>query len=161
MTRTDGRRWGKAGERLSEREVRQRVGRIVRRREIDVETRRVDDERAREKWAMGLVIPAHITIALDALGLHGSEVDAACGVREPAVDDWEAGRLYPTWEQILALAALTAKRPMYFMAPVHPVTSAYETSLRFHRKHGELIPLPVHRFTTGAMQAARRIGVTS
>ena len=150
--------WGKAGTRLTDDEKRgRRQAQAGRARRAEVAS--LDDERAHQKWAMGLVIPAHITIALDTLGLYGPEVDTACGVREPAVDNWEAGRVYPTWEQIKALAALTQKTPMYFMAPVHPVTSMYETSLRFHVKRGEYIPLPVHRFTTGAMRAARRIGV--
>ena len=159
MSPTEFRRWGKAGVRLDDREARQRAGRIVRQRDEDAESQRVNDERAHQKWAMGLVIPAHITIALDALSLYGPEVDTVCGVREPTVDNWEAGRVYPTWEQVKALATLTQKTPMYFMAPVHPVASSYETSLRFHVKRGEYIPLPVHRFTTGAMRAARRIGV--
>ncbi len=34
-------------------------------------------------------------------------VDIACGAQEPAVDEWEAGTRYPSFEQLLALAALT------------------------------------------------------
>lgn len=37
----------------------------------------------------------------------GEWVDVACGVQEPAVDRWEAGLLYPTWEQLCKLAVLT------------------------------------------------------
>ncbi|AWZ24755.1 hypothetical protein CEJ39_11705 [Rhodococcus pyridinivorans] len=39
------------------------------------------------------------------LGGHfGPEVDAACLAEEPAVDRWEAGIEYPSWEQTVALA---------------------------------------------------------
>jgi hypothetical protein len=64
------------------------------------------EQQARRAWAAGKVIPHRITTALDAGELYGPEVDAACGVAEPAVDEWEAGTLYPTWEQLCALAAL-------------------------------------------------------
>jgi len=37
----------------------------------------------------------------------GPWVDEACGAREPAVDRWEQGLFYPTWEQLCKLAALT------------------------------------------------------
>jgi transcriptional regulator with XRE-family HTH domain len=47
-----------------------------------------------------------ITMWLDYRRLDGPEVDAACGVAEPTVDLWEAGRVYPTWEQLTALAKL-------------------------------------------------------
>jgi hypothetical protein len=151
-------RWGKAGVRLTPTEQARRTGRIVRARAEADESRARALEIGREKWAMGLVIPAHITIALDALDLYGPEVDAACLAREPEVDEWEAGRLYPQWEQVVALAALTGKQSDFFMAPVHTL-SAFETSMRFHLPRGEKLPLPVHRFTSGALSAARRIGV--
>jgi hypothetical protein len=51
--------------------------------------------------------PRRITLALDVCGLYGPEVDAACGVVEPAVDEWESGALVPTVEQVEALARLT------------------------------------------------------
>lgn len=39
------------------------------------------------------------------LGGHfGPKVDAACLAEEPAVDRWEAGVEYPSWEQTVALA---------------------------------------------------------
>lgn len=55
------------------------------------------EQQAYRDWATGKVIPDRITTALDA---------QACGVEEPAVDLWEAGTLYPTWEQLCALARL-------------------------------------------------------
>lgn len=152
-------RWGKAGVRLTEEQVRQKRAREFASKQRADEFHKLDTARAREKWAMGLVVPAHITIALDAADLYGPEVDRACGVVEPAVDMWEAGRLYPTWEQIVAVAELTRKTPAYFMAPVHHITSALETSMRFHVKRDEQIPLPVHKFTYEAMRKAWLMGV--
>lgn len=60
-----------------------------------------------EAWREGLVSPRAITAALDMRALYGPEVDEACGVQEPAVDQWEAGQLYPSWEQLEALSRLT------------------------------------------------------
>ncbi|MGJ6127377.1 hypothetical protein QN239_32885 [Mycolicibacterium sp. Y3] len=60
-----------------------------------------------EAWRDGLVSPRAITAALDMRALYGPEVDRACGVEEPAVDQWEAGQLYPSWEQLQALSRLT------------------------------------------------------
>lgn len=153
-------RWGKAGQRSPEAARRRRKARGWHRHEM--EQQQAQDEQARQKWLMGLVVPAHITMALDGADLHGPQVDWACGVQEPAVDNWEAGRLYPTWEQILRLAELTGRRPSYFMAPVHHITSLYDTSMRFHLTFAErhpMPPLPVHRFTYEALRQARKWGV--
>jgi hypothetical protein len=71
------------------------------------------------------VFPDRITAALDIHGLHGPEVDRACGAEEPAVDRWEAGEAAPTWEQLVALAALTGHVVAFFtrefVAPPGPV----------------------------------------
>lgn len=67
-----------------------------------------------EAWRDGLVSPRAITAALDMRALYGPEVDHACGVQEPAVDQWEAGLLYPTWEQLEALSRLTQFPVQYF-----------------------------------------------
>jgi hypothetical protein len=64
------------------------------------------EQKAYRAWASGKVVPDRITTALDGHGLYGPEVDEACGVEEPAVDEWEAGTRYPTWEQLHALAKL-------------------------------------------------------
>ncbi|GAA3878678.1 hypothetical protein GCM10022243_49240 [Saccharothrix violaceirubra] len=152
MTR---RRWGKAGVQLTPREASHRDRLSVLR---NAERKR-QDEAARQKWLQGLVVPAHITMALDAAGLHGPEVDWACGVNEPDVDNWESGLLYPRWEQLLRLAEITSRRPMYFMAPVHQITSIYDTSMRFHLVPGDRHPLPVHRYRYRALVDARQWGV--
>ena len=62
---------------------------------------------ARRGWARGMVRPWYISLALDARALEGPEVDLACGVEEPVVDLWEAGEIYPSFDQLCALAKLT------------------------------------------------------
>lgn len=66
-------------------------------------------------WRRGEVNPSALTMALDSRGLYGPQVDIACGVREPAVDQWEAGTLYPSWEQLQSLAALTGYPVQFFV----------------------------------------------
>ena len=58
--------------------------------------------------------PKRITMALDARGLYGPEVDEALGVREPAVDCWETGIVTPTSEQIARLSTLTGYAIRFF-----------------------------------------------
>lgn len=58
--------------------------------------------------------PSRITAALDARDLYGPEVDLACGVEEPAVDEWEAGTRVPTEEQVEALSRLTGYSVEFF-----------------------------------------------
>ncbi|WQB72132.1 hypothetical protein SCD75_00040 (plasmid) [Prescottella equi] len=67
-----------------------------------------DDEH--ELWKAGKLVPWYITGLLDAGHHVGPSVDIACGAREPAVDRWEAGSLYPSWEQTVALARLLGVR---------------------------------------------------
>lgn len=71
-------------------------------------------QKAERDWQAGNIIPWRITVALDAHALYGPEVDRACGVEEPAVDQWEAGTLYPTWDQLCALATLCQVQPWLF-----------------------------------------------
>jgi len=47
------------------------------------------------------------------------------------VDRWESGELYPTWEQLRALAELTQFPVGYFVGDGVPIRAA-DTSLRFH-----------------------------
>lgn len=60
-----------------------------------------------EEWMSGALLPRRCTLALDAVQAQGAWVDAACGATEPEVDLWEAGQLYPSWENTVRLAALT------------------------------------------------------
>lgn len=73
-------------------------------------------DRAHRQWMAGALSPYRITDALDAEDLYGPEVDIACGAVEPAVDEWEAGNRYPSFEQLIALAALTGRAPDTFVA---------------------------------------------
>ena len=73
-----------------------------------------DGDAAFEAWRDGLLSPRAITAALDIRALYGPEVDRACGVEEPAVDQWEAAQLYPSWEQVEALARLTGFGVQFF-----------------------------------------------
>jgi hypothetical protein len=67
-----------------------------------------------EAWRDGLLSPVAITTALNLRELYGPEVDQACGVEEPAVDEWEAATRYPTWPQLEALAQLTGFQVRFF-----------------------------------------------
>lgn len=58
--------------------------------------------------------PSRITVALDASGLWGPEVDEALGVVDPTVDLWESGDLVPTPEDIGRLATLTGMPTAFF-----------------------------------------------
>lgn len=107
-------------------------------------------------WSSGKVIPHRITAALDAKALQGPEVDLACGVEEPAVDQWEAGTLYPTWEQLCALADLCGVQVWLFT--MEPFEFPLRTSLRFHKIGGKscdwLESPPVRMFTPEAIAVA-------
>jgi transcriptional regulator with XRE-family HTH domain len=79
--------------------------------------RQADARRERDYRAGRLVpYPRQITAALDLHSLYGPEVDRACLAEEPAVDEWEAGRAVPTWEQLSALAELTGMPMSFFFA---------------------------------------------
>lgn len=102
--------WGKAGERITTAQARERArARLAPARRAAAvygPNHAARTRAARRAWAAGLTIPYMITRYLDYRGLDGPEVDRACGVEEPTVDLWEAGRVYPTWEQLTALADL-------------------------------------------------------
>lgn len=124
-------KWGKAGVRLTEKEIEQR-GRAATVSRNRHKTERVADDRiAYRLWRAGELQPYLITKALDAQGLFGPEVDVACGASEPDVDLWEAGKLYPTWQQVLRLAALVGSTPRFLCAK-RDVLRVEETSMRFH-----------------------------
>lgn len=71
-----------------------------------------------------LPVPARITMALNAVGAEGDQVDIDLGVGEPAVDghpvtvdNWEAGVWLPTPAQVARLAAYTAFPVAWFYKP--------------------------------------------
>ena len=111
------RRWGKAGQRLTAQEA----AAIDRRNGQRRHERETAEQEAHRLWRAGCVTPWRITAALDIRGLYGPEVDEACGVQEPCVDMWEDGQLYPTWEQLLALAKLTGLPLRFFTLGGEPV----------------------------------------
>ncbi|MGV5047572.1 hypothetical protein NXT08_04835 [Rhodococcus pyridinivorans] len=62
------------------------------------------DEDEYELWRAGKLVPFYLTELLNAGGHFGPDVDTACLAEEPAVDRWEVGVEYPSWEQTVALA---------------------------------------------------------
>lgn len=125
------RKWGKAGQRLDEREAAAKAREVVRDRNQARLARETDDAIAYKLWRAGELRPYRITMALDARRLYGPEVGVACGAAEPDVDLWEAGKLYPTWEQVLLLAKLTGVTPR-LLCTRGPDLRISDTSLRFH-----------------------------
>lgn len=146
-------RWGKAGQRLDEAAAEERRRARLAEANRARAHREVDDRRARELYEAGQLAPWRITMSLDSKELYGPEVDAACGAREPDVDLWEAGELYPTWEQVLKLAELCGCTPRFLM---HDPSDAGRidwngTTLRFHDPN-HTVNL-VERFTPAAIRA--------
>lgn len=134
-------RWGKAGHRLTEQEVAVRAHAAASRRNRRQTRREADDAVAYRLWRAGELRPYRITIALNAQGLYGPEVDVACGAREPDVDLWEAGKLYPTWEQLLLLADLTGVTARSLCSKDPEPLRVEDTSLRFHGHRDPIEPL--------------------
>lgn len=98
--------------------------------------------------------PRAITAALDMRALYGPEVDRACGVEEPAVDEWQAGQRYPSWEQLEALARLTEFLVEFFTRPHGSEISGGFMWLRSGRRRG-CHPLGAPR---GPGQSPREVG---
>lgn len=148
------RRWGKAGVRLTPAEAaandRHRAERAY--------WKRKRDQDAYDLWRQGKLVPHRITAALDLRELYGPEVDEACGAKEPDVDMWEAGTLYPTWEQFLALAKLTNFPAAFFFKDIDGPLAG-DTSLRWHRLGGQTAdyrqPPLVRCFTPEALAAIK------
>jgi hypothetical protein len=111
-------------------------------------------DEAKQRWLQGRVVPHRITAALDISRLDGPDVDEACGVLEPAVDRWERGTLYPTWEQLLRLAVLTGFDVAFFTTPVDDEPMA--TNIRWRPHEGGPVygrtPTPVLAFTQKAIR---------
>lgn len=149
-------RWGKAGQRISPGQATRADAQAAQQRENGRFARVLAGQRLKRDWAAGLLVPHRITLALDLAKLDGPEVDRACGAEEPAVDMWEAGTLYPTWDQLLALADLCGV-PAGFFTIVPSAKLPIETSLRFHRKDAAYRqPPPVLFFTPEAIEAATK-----
>lgn len=110
-------KWGKAGQRLTAEQLRQRQQRRALQAVREKSALDANTAEAFDMWKRGLLKPYRITTILDLRELFGPDVDKACGVEEPAVDMWEAAELYPTWEQLLALSKLTNWPLLGFFRP--------------------------------------------
>lgn len=124
-------RWGKAGIRLTDREAERRARAATAARNRRQQSRDADNRVAYRLWRAGELQPYLITHALDARSLYGPKVDIACGAAEPDVDLWEAGKLYPTWRQLLLLAELCGVTAR-LLCTRRDLVPAERTSLRFH-----------------------------
>ncbi|MDH6284340.1 hypothetical protein [Prescottella agglutinans] len=110
------------------------------------------EREAYEGWRLGLVAPWRITAALNLGDHYGPEVDVACGTEEPAVDQWEAGTRYPTFEQLKLLAELTGRRVDWFVQTEKPL-DVRSTSLWGHltKRERERWKPPLLTFTSAAV----------
>jgi hypothetical protein len=147
-------RWGKAGVRLTDEQAAHCARTAVATRNRREVARTADNAVAYRLWRAGEVKPYLITQALDARALWGPQVDIECGAKEPDVDLWEAGKLYPTWRQLLLLAQLCETNPRRLCEPRNVLT-VEETSMRFHHFIPEQAPrvwsydVPVVQATVG------------
>jgi len=143
--------WGKAGQRLTDDEVAARRRKIFADRAEAEASKIAAEAEGRRLWRAGRLIPWCITVALDRKGLEGAEVDIACGTTEPDVDHWEAGIVYPTWEQARLLAELCGVTVPFLcqdgLLPVKPLCSR----VRFDDE-----PPPVMRFLPEAIERTLR-----
>jgi hypothetical protein len=148
--------WGKAGVRLTPAEVAARAARQRTQRNRNRTFADATETEGYRAWREGRLIPATITLALDAHALTGPEVDVACGAREPDVDRWEAGVQYPSWEQTKLLAELCLVT-VEFLTRSHSQLDANDTSLKFHvRASDRQQPALVPFFNPDAIAAATR-----
>lgn len=149
------RRWGKAGIPLTADQIAARYAR----RGKELARVQNHEQEAYRLWRAGRLVPWNITISLDAAELFGPEVDIACGAEEPDVDHWEAGILYPTWEQVKALAKLCGVTPIMFVREPLPIGW---TTLCYHPPFSRQAvpdPAPVVAFTQRAIET--RLGGTT
>ncbi|WP_143542740.1 hypothetical protein [Rhodococcus qingshengii] len=86
-----------------------------------LETYCAPDQHDYQLWHSGKLAPLVITTLLDRGRHFGPHVDHACKEEEPEVDLWEVGRLYPRWDQTIALAQLLGVRVRNLAHPeIHP-----------------------------------------
>lgn len=69
-------------------------------------------------WRDGRVTPGRITLALAYAGLPQQSVANVCGTDAETVDLWERGAEYPSWGQLVDLAAITEEPLEFFLRPV-------------------------------------------
>lgn len=150
------RKWGKAGERLDPIERGRRVRAAVAARNHREQRDRADEAIAYRLWREGMLSPYQITLMLDSRGFHGAWVDESCNAEEPEVDLWEAGKLYPRWDQVQALAEL-CKVQLLFLLQERQRLHWLETSIRFHVPHAEVLAAaaepPIWRYPADVVAA--------
>lgn len=146
-------RWGRAGTRLTDAEIADRTRTARARRNQSELARAADNRIAYQLWRAGELKPHKITTVLDANDLHGPDVDTACGATEPDVDLWEAGKRYPTWQQVLKLAELCGVTPRFLCTPERHQVPVEATSLRFHLPPDPPGPPPVWSYPRAVVAA--------
>lgn len=144
-----GAHWGAAGQRLTTEQVEERA----RARQADAHRARAAQEAADAaayaQWRAGKVSPGRITLILNARALYGPQVDEACGVSEPAVDEWETGERYPTWAQLQALAALCEVHVGFFEHRAALPTGPLFLCFRSHPSKSQVVtPGPYLEYAT-------------
>lgn len=144
------RRWGRAGQRLTpvEAEGRDRVRAATHNKRAAADAARLAE--AKREWAGGQMQPHSITIALDRAEQHGPKVDIALGVMEPTVDWWEAGIVYPRWQDVLNLAKLCKVVPSILTCR-HTWIDARLTTWAYHDRGAKVGPPLVLAFTPQAV----------
>lgn len=147
-----GRRWGAAGVRLTEDQVRQRDLVNAGKRSARRARLLADLDKAYGLWRNGQFRPHLATFVLNKNDLYGPEVDEACGAKEPDVDLWEEGKRYPTWPQLVALAELTGVTPSFLLQGFEPIPWQH-TSMRFHFPPDYTSAPPVRRCAPAAIDA--------
>ncbi|MET3959815.1 hypothetical protein ABIE52_006750 [Rhodococcus sp. OAS809] len=107
------------------------------------------DVEERELWRTGKLVPWYISLHLDSGHHEGPEVDTACLTEEPAVDNWELGHLYPSWDQTVALARLLGVRVRNL---THPEARPHHQSERPMGRPGRHVA--ILSFEPSAVEAA-------
>lgn len=69
-------------------------------------------------WRTGHVAPGRITLALAYIQMPQLAAAYVCGTDAETVDLWERGAEYPSWGQLVDLAAVTGQPVEFFMRPV-------------------------------------------
>lgn len=108
---------------------------------------------ARQGWETGAIVPHCITSALDLSGRRREALSAACGVPNETLQAWEAGIVYPTWDQLVALARETGVHPAFFAkaaSSLDLISATLTMTLDIAEPQSE----PIHCFTDAALAAA-------
>lgn|SRR5699024_1325485 len=69
-------------------------------------------------WRQGGIVPGRIALARAYLGLHPQNIANVCGTDAEAVDLWELGLEYPTWDEFTDVVLLSGLPWGFFVRPV-------------------------------------------